>query len=132
MANGTTSRTRNLRLFLSSGLTAEARANLEILDRLADNTFIESTETITFRSKTNMVFQPANEDLNGTPNTGTMSFGTVNNKAATMEFWPVSAAVFHAAIKIKNILTITTTDTSESTLTVNTGGQARSLTLGVS
>lgn len=130
MANGTTQRTRNLRLFLSSGLTAEARANLEILDRLADNTFIESTETITFRSKTNMVFQPANEDLNGTANTGTMSFGTANNKAATMEFFPVSTAVFHAPIKVNNILTITSTDTVASTLTVNTGGVNRVLSLG--
>jgi hypothetical protein len=130
MANGTTTRTRNLRLFLSSGLTAEARANLEIIDRLADNTFIESTETITFRAKTNMVFQPAADDLNGTANTGTMSFGTVNNKVATMDFHPVSLATFHTPIKIKNILTLTSADTIASTLTLNTGGVNRILSLG--
>lgn len=125
-----TQRTRNLRLFLSSGLTAEARANLEIIDRLADNTFIESTETITFRAKTNIVLQPAAEDLNGVPNQGTISVGTANNKALSLDFYPVSVATFHAPVKINNRLTLTSSDTVDSTLTVNTGGVSRSLTLG--
>ena len=125
-----TQRTRNLRLFLSSGLTAEARANLEIIDRLADNTFIESTETITFRAKTNIVLQPAAEDLNGVPNQGTVSVGTANNKALSLDFYPVSVATFHAPVKINNRLTLTSSDTVDSTLTVNTGGVSRSLTLG--
>jgi hypothetical protein len=125
-----TQRTRNLRLFLSSGLTAEARANLEIIDRLADNTFIESTETITFRAKTNIVLQPAAEDLNGVPNQGTISVGTANNKALSLDFYPVSVATFHAPVKINNRLTLTSSDTVDSTLTVNTGGVNRSLTLG--
>lgn len=125
-----TQRTRNLRLFLSSGLTAEARANLEIIDRLADNTFIESTETITFRAKTNIILQPAAEDLNGVPNQGTISLGTANNKALSLDFYPVSVATFHAPVKINNRLTLTSSDTVDSTLTVNTGGVSRSLTLG--
>ncbi len=125
-----TQRTRNLRLFLSSGLTAEARANLEIIDRLADNTFIESTETITFRAKTNIVLQPAAEDLNGVPNQGTISLGTANNKALSLDFHPVSVATFHAPVKINNRLTLTSADTVDSTLTVNTGGSNRVLTLG--
>ncbi len=125
-----TQRTRNLRLFLSSGLTAEARANLEIIDRLADNTFIESTETITFRAKTNIVLQPAAEDLNGVPNQGTISVGTANNKALSLDFYPVSVATFHAPVKINNRLTLTSSDTVDSILTVNTGGSNRVLTLG--
>lgn len=125
-----TQRTRNLRLFLSSGLTAEARANLEIIDRLADNTFIESTETIIFRAKTNIVMQPAADDLNGVPNQGTISLGTANNKALSLDFYPVSVATFHAPVKINNRLTLTTADTIDSTLTVNTSGANRSLTLG--
>lgn len=125
-----TQRTRNLRLFLSSGLTAEARANLEIIDRLADNTFIESTETITFRAKTNIILQPAAEDLNGVPNQGTISIGTANNKALSLNFYPVSVATFHAPVKINNRLTLTSADTVDSTLTVNTGGSSRVLTLG--
>ena len=125
-----TQRTRTLRLFLSSGLTAEARANLEIIDRLADNTFIESTETITFRAKTNIVLQPAAEDLNGVPNQGTISLGTANNKALSLNFYPVSVATFHAPVKINNRLTLTSSDTVDSTLTVNTGGSNRVLTLG--
>lgn len=130
MANGTTTRTRNLRLFLSSGLTAEARANLEIIDRLADNTFIESTETVTFRAKTNIILQPASDDLNGAAGTGTISFATVNNKAASMDFWPVSEATFHAPIVINEKLVLTTTNSTKQTLTINTGAANRTLTLG--
>ena len=130
MANGTTTRTRNLRFFLSSGLTAESRANLEIIDRLADNTFIESTETVTFRAKTNIILQPASDDLNGAAGTGTISFATVNNKAASMDFWPVSEATFHAPIVVNEKLVLTTTNSTKQTLTVNTGAANRTLTLG--
>lgn len=130
MANGTTQRTRNLKLFLSSGLTAEARANLEIIDRLADNTFIESTETVTFRAKTNMILQPASDDLNGSAGTGTISFATANNKAASMDFWPVTEATFHAPIVVNEKLVLTTTNSTKQTLTVNTGAANRTLTLG--
>jgi len=130
MANGTTQRTRNLRLFLSSGLTAEARANLEIIDRLADNTFIESTETVTFRAKTNIVLQPAADDLNGAAGTGTVSLATANNKAASMDFWPVTEATFHAPIVVNEKLVLTTTNSTKQTLTVNTGAANRILSLG--
>ena len=126
----TTNRTRNLRLFLSSGLTAEARANLEILDRLGDTTYLDASETITFRAKADIVLQPGDENVNGTKNNGKLYLGTANNKAHTMEFWPVSEAVFKAPIVVNDKLAITTANTEKKTLTVNTGAANRTLTLG--
>lgn len=66
-----TPRTRNLRLFLSSGLTTEARANLEIIDRLGDITYVDSTDSIHIRSKTDIFLSPAD------PNTGGIGQGDV-------------------------------------------------------
>jgi len=129
MATATT-RTRNLRLFLSSGLTAEAKANLEILDRLGDTTFLDGTETITFRAKTNLVLQPADENVNGTNGQGTISFATANNKALSMDFWPAVKATFHSPISVNGKLIITSANATEQTLTINTGAAARVFTLG--
>lgn len=125
----TTTRTRNLRLFLSSNLTAEARANLEIIDRLGDRTYLDASETITFRSKTDIVLQPGDENVNGTKDNGKLYFGTANNKAHTMEFWPVSEAAFKAPVVVNSKLALTTTNATKQTLTINTGAADRSLTL---
>lgn len=118
----TTTRTRNLRLFLSSGLTAEAKTNLEILDRLGDTTYLDASETITFRSKTDIVLQPGDENVNGTKNNGKMYLGTANNKIHTLEFWPATKAIFFSPISINDKLTFTTANTTDQTLTVNTNG----------
>lgn len=125
----TTTRTRNLRLFLSSNLTAEARANLEIIDRLGDRTYLDASETITFRSKTDIVLQPGDENVNGTKDNGKLYFGTANNKVHTMEFWPVSEAAFKAPVVVNSKLALTTTNATKQTLTINTGAADRSLTL---
>jgi hypothetical protein len=125
----TTTRTRNLRLFLSTGLTTEARTNLEIIDRLGDTTYIDASETITIRSKTDLVFQPGDENVNGTKDNGKLYFGTANNKAHTMEFWPVSEAVFKAPLVVNDKLAITTANTNKQTLTINTGSADRTLSL---
>lgn len=63
-----TPRTRNLRLFLSSGLSAEAKANLEILDRLGDISYVDSTDSVRIRSKTNIYLQPADQSMGGSGN----------------------------------------------------------------
>ena len=60
-----TPRTRNLRLFLSSGLSAEAKANLEIIDRLGDISYVDSTDSVRIRSKTNIYLQPADPNMGG-------------------------------------------------------------------
>ena len=60
-----TPRTRNLRLFLSSGLTTEAKANLEIIDRLGDVYYVDSTDAINLRSKTDIYLRPADPNVGG-------------------------------------------------------------------
>ncbi len=124
-----TQRTRNLRLFLSSNLTAEARTNLEILDRLGDTTYLDASETITFRAKTDIVLQPGDENVNGTKDNGRLYLGTANNKALTMEFWPVSEAVFKAPVVVNDKLKLTTLNSTKQTLTINTGSEDRTVSL---
>jgi len=63
-----TQRTRNLRLFLSSGLSAEAKANLEIIDRLGDVSYVDSTDSVRIRSKTNIYLSPADRNVGGSGN----------------------------------------------------------------
>lgn len=63
-----TPRTRNLRLFLSNGLSTEARANLEIIDRLGDVYYVDNTDSINIRSKTNIYLLPADRNVGGQGN----------------------------------------------------------------
>ena len=60
-----TKRTRSLKLYLSSGLTTEARANLEILDRLGDVYYVDNTESVLIRSKQNITLLPGDPSVGG-------------------------------------------------------------------
>lgn len=60
-----TSRTRNLRLFLSSGLSTEAKANLEILDRLGGVYQVDNSEAVNIRSKTDIRLLPGDPSAGG-------------------------------------------------------------------
>lgn len=60
-----TSRTRNLRLFLSSGLSTEAKANLEILDRLGGVYQVDNSEAVNIRSKTDIRLLPGDPAAGG-------------------------------------------------------------------
>ena len=60
-----TSRTRNLRLFLSSGLSTEAKANLEILDRLGGVYQVDNSESVNLRSKTDIRLLPGDPSAGG-------------------------------------------------------------------
>ena len=63
-----TSRTRNLRLFLSSGLSTEAKANLEILDRLGGVYQVDNSEAVNIRSKTDIRLLPGDPSAGGAGN----------------------------------------------------------------
>lgn len=62
-----TSRTRNLRLFLSSGLSTEAKTNLEILDRLGGVYQVDNSEAVNIRSKTDIRLLPGDAAAGGAP-----------------------------------------------------------------
>jgi hypothetical protein len=85
-----TSRTRNLRLFLSSGLSTEAKANLEILDRLGGVYQVDNSEAINIRSKTDIRLLPGDFSAGGN---GTSSL-YVGSEATPVAEFKVYASVF--------------------------------------
>lgn len=80
----TTKRTRNLKLFLSTGLTTEARANLEILDRLGDVYYVDNTESVLVRSKQNITLLPGDPSVGGS-GSANLSIGTQATPVSTLE-----------------------------------------------
>lgn len=74
-----TSRTRNLRLFLSSGLSTEAKANLEIIDRLGDVYAVDSSDAVRIRSKTDIHITPADKNIGGVGESN-LYLGAENNR----------------------------------------------------
>ncbi|NDC49137.1 MAG: hypothetical protein EBZ61_08700, partial [Micrococcales bacterium] len=85
-----TSRTRNLRLFLSSGLSTEAKANLEILDRLGGVYQVDNSEAVNIRSKTDIRLLPGDPSAGGN---GTSSL-YVGSEATPVAEFKVYASVF--------------------------------------
>lgn len=86
----TTKRTRNLKLFLSSGLTTEARANLEILDRLGDVYYVDNTESVLVRSKQNITLLAGDPSVGGS-GSASISIGT---SATPLSSLTVNAGTF--------------------------------------
>jgi hypothetical protein len=83
----TTKKTRNLKMFLSTGLTAEARANLEILDRLGDVYYVDNTESVLLRSKQDITLLPGDPSVGGS--------GSANITLGT-QATPLSTLTVHA------------------------------------
>lgn len=81
-----TPRTRNLRLFLSNGLSVEARANLEIIDRLGDVYYVDNTDSVNIRSKTNINLLPADPNVGGTGQAD-VSIGSLNNRVSNFSIY---------------------------------------------
>lgn len=140
-----TQRTRNLRLFLSSGLSAEAKANLEIIDRLGDVSYVDSTDSVRIRSKTNIYLSPADRNVGGS---GTADL-YVGSEAVPLDKFRVYANDFvmngtlrildiapggtkHFILRYNSALTGTADTAADRTLSVDMQGKDRSLTMGAS
>lgn len=80
----TVSLTSNLKLRLSSDLTADARSNLLKLDNLASLYQINSNEQALIRSKTDIIFQPESPDIGGSGSGGSISVGTIDQPAQSI------------------------------------------------
>ena len=78
-----TKRTRSLKLYLSSGLTTEARANLEILDRLGDVYYVDNTESVLIRSKQDITLLPGDPSVGGA-GSASLSLGTQATPLSTL------------------------------------------------
>lgn len=85
-----TSRTRNLRLFLSSGLSTEAKANLEILDRLGGVYQVDNSEAVNIRSKSDIRLLPGDPAAGGAGNSNVF----VGSESTPVKEFKVYATTF--------------------------------------
>lgn len=74
----TTSLTSNLKLRISSDLTADSRYNLLRLDSLGSIYQIDTNSIAKVRSKTDILIQPNDPDIGGIGSGGTVQFGTTD------------------------------------------------------
>lgn len=70
---------RNLRLRLEQGLSANSRYNLERIDLLGSTLSIDTTEATRLRSRVALYFEPNSSALGGSGDGGDVYFGTVGN-----------------------------------------------------
>lgn len=98
-----TSRTRNLRLFLSSGLSTEAKANLEILDRLGGVYQVDNSEAVNIRSKTDIRLLPGDSSAGGLGNSNLQ----VGSEATPVNEFKVWANIFelNGSLRLPDYLT---------------------------
>ena len=78
---------RYLRLRLDSNLTANARYNLERLDLLGSTLSIDNTNSITFRSRADMTFEPQSQSSGGSGIGGVMNIGTPEHSLAQLNIF---------------------------------------------
>jgi hypothetical protein len=137
-----TSRTRNLRLFLSSGLSTEAKANLEIIDRLGDVYTVDNTDALRIRSKTDIHITPADKNIGGVGESD-LFIGAANNRVGsfkiyanefemngTLRIYDSAGGTKHLILNYKsNILPDNVIDTADRTLFIDLGTADRQLAL---
>lgn len=71
-----TTLTRNLKLRLNSGLTADAKYNLERIDLLGSTFLTDSTDSLNIRSRTDINIEPDSADLGGNSTGGVVNIGS--------------------------------------------------------
>jgi hypothetical protein len=81
----TTSLTSNLKLRISSDLTASSKYNLQQIDTLGSLYQVDTNEVAKVRSKTDMLFQTNDPDIGGTGSGGTVQFGTVDQPLSILD-----------------------------------------------
>lgn len=68
--------TRNLKLRLSSNLTADARFNLERIDLLGSTFLVDTSSDLRIRSESDILIEPESADIGGSGIGGSLSIGT--------------------------------------------------------
>ena len=89
---------RNLKLRISSDLTADAKYNLEKIDTLASLYQVDSTEAAKVRSKTSITLSPNNSDIGGSGSGGTINFGDSNQTVSEINFYSSALNINNAEI----------------------------------
>ncbi len=85
--------TRNLKLRLSSTLTADARYNLERIDLLGATFLTDSTDSLNIRSRNDIHIEPDSADLGGNATGGTVSIGTEDHPLAAINLFATALNV---------------------------------------
>lgn len=81
----TTTLTTNLKLRISSNLTADSKYNLQTLDSLGSIYQIDTNSVGKMRSKTDILIQPNDPDIGGTGSGGTVQIGTTDQPIGTFQ-----------------------------------------------
>lgn len=88
-----TPRTRNLKLFLSSGLTAEARVNLELIDKLGETFASDNTNSLFIRQKQDIHLLPGDPSVGGTAGQGNLFFGSATSPINSLKIFTTNFEV---------------------------------------
>jgi hypothetical protein len=88
--------TPNLGLVKEAGITRTASDNLDRLDLLGGTTNLLNDESVQFRAVQDIILQPADASIGGTPGQGNFSIGSADNKALTWKAYSVGPALFYA------------------------------------
>lgn len=88
-----TTLTRNLKLRINSGLTADSKYNLERLDLLGSTFLVDSTNQLNIRSQTDILIEPESADVDGSGIGGDVSIGTASHIIDNLDLWATSVTV---------------------------------------
>lgn len=80
-----TTLSRNLKLRISSNLTADAAYNLNRIDLLGATFLTDSTDTLNIRSQTDIVIEPESADLGGSGVGGSVTVGSANHAVSVFQ-----------------------------------------------
>jgi len=83
----TTTLTRNLKLRISSDLTADSKYNLNKLDSLGSIYQIDTNDVAKIRSKSDIQILPNDSDIGGSGTGGTVSFGSIDQPLSNLSFY---------------------------------------------
>ena len=95
-----TTLSRNLKLRISSDLTADSIYNLQRLDLLGATFLVDSANQLNIRSITDILIEPESADIGGSGEDGTVSFGTVDHVLESLR-------IFASEVRLSSPLSFT-------------------------
>jgi hypothetical protein len=135
---------KNLRLRIDSNLTSNAKYNLEQIDLLGSTFLVDSTNTLTVRSQTDLVLEPNSPDIGGSGVGGTVSIGTPSHILDSLAIYADELSISAALglkdqavggtkdlkLEYKSDLNGPVDNTSDRVLRIDLSGADRDIVLG--
>jgi hypothetical protein len=137
-----TPRTRNLKLYLSSGLTAEARVNLELIDKLGETFASDNTNSLFIRQKQDIHLLPGDPSVGGTAGQGNLFFGSATSPINNLKIFTTNFEVTGSftlsdlsstgklQLRYNSASSSPGPDTAQRSITIDVQGADRVWTLG--